>query len=283
MSKPAKRHKKRSLRTRLRAALAAGRPRKEGERYACGRLKPPKPNARVVAERTRLLGTDQGLERAEAPLDVALARGWIGEAHHRTAGQLRRLYARAGLEGPRLRGSLARGGVAEEREEATKPWSAMSDAELAAVFDAAFSLADPRVAALPALDTGAFDRLEAQADGSAAEALGAWRAANAAMTREERSAVFLAVIAEQWPLWVLERARGRLTAPAERQRDLLIAGLSKAGAALRNPAVSSPADPDVAMLPKARAFGPRRAETIHYVTPEGEQVLEVVRVKRRGQ
>lgn len=68
-----------------------GRPRKQGERYPSGKLKPAKPNAKVVAMRRAMLGAKDGervdLAKAENPMDLALERGWISEKRHR-AGQL---------------------------------------------------------------------------------------------------------------------------------------------------------------------------------------------------
>lgn len=69
-----------------------GRPRKAGDRYPSGKLKPDvKPNSRVVAMRRALLGAKDGeavdLTKAENPMDLALERGWMTERRHR-AGQL---------------------------------------------------------------------------------------------------------------------------------------------------------------------------------------------------
>lgn len=69
-----------------------GRPRKTGDRYPSGKLKPQnRPNTKVVAARRAMLGAKDGeqvdLTKAENPMDLALERGWISEKRHR-AGQL---------------------------------------------------------------------------------------------------------------------------------------------------------------------------------------------------
>jgi hypothetical protein len=90
-----------------RAGRRAGRKRQEGERYACGKLKPPAPNPKVVALRRAMLGREDlapaALAAAENPLDLMLARGWIEERLHRAANAYAALHRRAGLEAPALR------------------------------------------------------------------------------------------------------------------------------------------------------------------------------------
>jgi hypothetical protein len=58
-----------------------GRPRKEGERYPAGKLKPPTPNPVTLARRRALLGNQDATAaqcaKAENPLDLMLERGWI--------------------------------------------------------------------------------------------------------------------------------------------------------------------------------------------------------------
>ena len=56
MGKGSKPHRSKVGRHRGLGHSRAGRPRQAGERYASGRLKPPEPNARVVAGRLALLG-----------------------------------------------------------------------------------------------------------------------------------------------------------------------------------------------------------------------------------
>lgn len=77
----------------------AGRPRKEGERYDNGRLKPTGPNLRVVEMRRSLLGDGEArgaaLRAAENPLDLMLARGWIDQDAKDAGRTFARLHAEA--------------------------------------------------------------------------------------------------------------------------------------------------------------------------------------------
>ena len=79
----------------------AGRPRKEGPRYANGRLKPPGPNEKVVAHRRMLLGEPDAagarLKAAENPLDLMLARGWLQRKEYEAGRAFAALHARARL------------------------------------------------------------------------------------------------------------------------------------------------------------------------------------------
>ncbi len=87
----------------------AGRPRKEGERYASGRLKPPAPNARVVAERRALLGDAEAaggaLRAAENPLDLMAQRGWLSREAQGAGQAFARLHARGRMGLPKIRTS----------------------------------------------------------------------------------------------------------------------------------------------------------------------------------
>jgi hypothetical protein len=88
-------------------AAKAGRKRLDGERYACGKRRPPAPNPKVVALRRAMLGGEApspgALAAAENPLDLMLARGWIDEPLHRAAADYAALHRRAALDGPALR------------------------------------------------------------------------------------------------------------------------------------------------------------------------------------
>lgn len=85
----------------------SGRKRAEGERHACGKLRPPGPNPKVLAIRRAMLGREDlepaALAAAENPLDLMLARGWIEERLHRAAVAYAALHRRAALEAPALR------------------------------------------------------------------------------------------------------------------------------------------------------------------------------------
>lgn len=95
------RGRKRALRKQrvayAKVAAPTGRPRLEGPRQACGRLKPPTPNPVVVAQRRVLLSKPDakgvGLRDAENALDLLLARGWLPVTLHHAAREFRSLYA----------------------------------------------------------------------------------------------------------------------------------------------------------------------------------------------
>lgn len=89
-----------------RMTYKTGRPRKSGERYPGGKLKPQNgPNAKVVAMRRALLGANDGedvdLTMAENPMDLAFARGWISEPRHRAGKLFANLYR--GIRMPALK------------------------------------------------------------------------------------------------------------------------------------------------------------------------------------
>lgn len=89
-----------------RLTYKTGRPRKSGDRYPGGKLKPQNgPNAKVVAMRRALLGADDGdevdLTMAENPMDLAFARGWISEPRHRAGKLFANLYR--GIRMPALK------------------------------------------------------------------------------------------------------------------------------------------------------------------------------------
>lgn len=102
MGKGSRPHRSTKPRRTRRAGIGhsrAGRPRKAGERYENGRLRPAGPNERVLALRRRLLdrpeAAAQGLRAAENPLDLMLARGWIGQEAHSAGKAFARLHAEA--------------------------------------------------------------------------------------------------------------------------------------------------------------------------------------------
>ena len=186
-----------------------GRPRKEGPRHPSGQLvQKVEPNAKVVELRRALVGEAPGarLADAEDPMSLALARGWITEAQHR-AGQV---YASAWRRShPQRRAP----GLAEVQEPATRDrrrLEEMSDAELAAAFDAVFGEAE--TAGPPS---------EAQQ----VEARGRYNAMSRTLTAAEQTEVFLCFCLASWPQWILQRCAGRFDTPWERKHRLLVSGL----------------------------------------------------------
>lgn len=94
-------------RARMMASIArkarqptGGRPRLEGDRYDCGKLKPPPPNERVIAMRRHMLGNPSArvgqLAVAENAVDLAHARGWLTPNQREAINAYRELYVTAG-------------------------------------------------------------------------------------------------------------------------------------------------------------------------------------------
>src|SRR3569833_1199420 len=98
----------------------AGRPRKEGDRYPSGKLRPPAPNE--VTQAKRKAGD---AEAGEHPLDFAFSQKWITERDHRAATAYRSAYDGAHIGGPRMsHGSLPE---VVPSEDLRINWSQMSD------------------------------------------------------------------------------------------------------------------------------------------------------------
>ena len=247
---------------RRRGSSKAGRPRKEGERYPGGQLKPPGPNEITIARRRELVGEKGDLTRATSPMDLALERGWITEKHHRTGAAVVSIYNAAKI------GVQTRSGVANLEEAARSvdvnrdDFGTMPDAQVAAVWDATFNVTD------------AVDR-----EKQAAIALVRWKRINAVLTPAQGREVFLVCVCNSWPHWIVQRHAGHFGTSWERARDLLITGLDEVSAALRPVTkprariepVEAPRLPPTAVLEESTA----------YVNPTGELLFEVVRRTRK--
>lgn len=81
------------------SAKSTGRPRKDRDRYANGRLKPEPPNPVVMEQRRALAGVGArdaaALRAAGAPLDLARARGWLASELYDAAQAYAALWRRA--------------------------------------------------------------------------------------------------------------------------------------------------------------------------------------------
>lgn len=251
---------------KARGSSKAGRPRKEGDRYPSGKLKPPAPNEHVVAKR-KAGDADAG----EHPLDFALSQGWLDERLHRTAMDYRTAYGRAHFEGaPRL----AMGGLAEAMpSEALKlKWTEMSDTDIVEIFDQVFNV-----------ETPSEDR-----DAGAAKAWIRWKMLNNALRSDEREELFRVAILGSWPFWMPKAASDlALGANDQRKRSLLMSALEGASRAMRPPKPKA----TITSLPDTHKRTAKSEVPVRYETPDGQAVqptsrrgvsFEVVeRVRRR--
>lgn len=204
-----------------RLASKNGRPRKSGDRYPSGKLKPDVgPNARVIALRRALLGAKDGeavdLTKTEHPLDLALARGWLIQERCDAAQLFIRLYrgirfpVMAVSADPSDRGVLSKEDRALVGEKLN--WANMPSADVNRLFDAvvmsARSAPEPRSSEpLPQVP----DQL---------------REIWAALKPEQARELFSVCVLGHWPQWVVWQARGQVVpGPSRRRQRLLIDGL----------------------------------------------------------
>ena len=199
-----------------------GRPRKTGDRYPSGKLKPDvKPNSRVVAMRRALLGARDGdtvdLTKTEHPLDLALARGWLTQERYDAAQLFIRLYR--GIRFPMMQVSRDPSdlGVLSKEDRALVGeklnWANMPSADVNRLFDAVVMAARPSTPAPRQADP--LPQVPAQL-----------REIWAALKPEQARELFSVAILGHWPQWVIWQARGEMVpGPARRRQRLLVDGL----------------------------------------------------------
>lgn len=201
-----------------------GRPRKSGDRYPSGKLKPDvKPNSRVVAMRRALLGAKDGeavdLSKTEHPLDLALARGWLTQERYDAAQLFIRLYR--GIRFPVMAVSRDPSdlGVLSKEDRALigekLNWANMPSADVNRLFDAVVMAARPSTPA------------PRQAD-PLPVVPGQLREIWAALKPEQARELFSVAILGHWPQWVIWQVRGEVApAGARRRKRLLLDGLDE--------------------------------------------------------
>lgn len=239
---------------------STGRPRKEGERFPNGRLKPQPPNPIVLAARQALGVTDP--RKPCTPLLLAFERGWISDVEYGTGRAYAGVYRRAQLCSP---GAITVSDTSIQAGVEDVPdvkWSEMSRKMIAQIWDSAFR------------DVGTYEGSEATQE-RAARAMQRWKQMSAAMTADERSEVDLVCLRESWPQWILQRAAGRFETSWERKRDLLLSGLSKMTRKIETPAPAN--DDDAEVRSRARTPGPRRVEETIYVDQDGNELFRAER------
>jgi hypothetical protein len=233
-----------------RGSSNAGRPKKAGDRYPSGKLKPAGPNQEVIAKRKA-----GDAAAGEHPLDFAMSQGWINEAQHRTAMDYRAAYSRAHFDGaPRL----AMGGLAEASpSEALKvKWGEMSDAEIVEIFDQVFSVETP----------------PEDAEAGAIKAWARWKMLNIALRPDEREELFRVAILGSWPFWMPKAAADHaLGAKDQQKRSLLLSALEGASRAMRPPKPKASISP----VPDQPKRVPKAEVPVRYETPDGQPVQPV--------
>lgn len=227
----------------------AGRPKQEGERYACGKLKPKGPNETVLAKRQA-----GDAAAGEHPLDFALSQGWITERQHRDAADYRTAFNRVHRSsfGPKL--ARANYGEVEPAEALRVKWAQMSDEEITAIFDKVFNVV-----------AGPEDR-----EALEAAALARWKLLNAALTHAEREELFMVCVLGSWPLWMPKKAADRaLGIKDELKQQRLLGGLGAVGRALRPP---KRRDDNIVSVPFQPSRKGRAELPVRYETSEGQEV-----------
>jgi hypothetical protein len=227
----------------------AGRPKKEGDRYACGKLKPRGPNEAVVAKRQAGDAT-----AGEHPLDFALSQGWVTERQHRDAAAYRATFNRAhqGVSGPRL--AMSKYGEVEPTEALRTKWAEMSDEAIVEIFDRVFSY-----------EPGPEDREQLEA-----AALERWKRLNVALKPAEREELFMVCVLGSWPLWMPKQAADHaLGIKDEVKRQRLFDGLGAVGRAMRPP---KQAGDNIVPVPFARTRKDKGELPVRYETAEGIEV-----------
>ena len=262
---------------RRRGSSKAGRPRKAGERYPSGKLRPPEPNARVLADRAAMLGTKvdakgQEVQRtdwqnASTPMDLALARGWVTEEEHRAGAKFLACYLGARLGGP----SMGHGGPKEVdlgAEVGARIFKDMTSEEITEIWDNVFN----RTA-------------DIDAESRTAASHRRWVLLNAALKRDEQDELFSVCVLNSWPQWLVQRVAGHFGTRWEAKRDVLVAGLRKVRLAMApRKAPAPPPAPPVPMVSNTRVLhdAPKLVERTQYVNEAGEVLLEVELKRRRG-
>lgn len=222
----------------------AGRPRKEGDRYPSGKLKPPAPNEALLKRRKA-----GDAAAGEHPLDFALSQNWITEQMHRDASAYRAAFNVAHIGGPRMScGSLAE---VPPSETLRMNWSQMSDAEIVEIFDKVFSG-----------ELGPEDRPKLEA-----AALERWKRLNAALTTREREELFRVCILGSWPFWMPKKASSHALGVMDMAKEeFLLGGLGAVGRALRPP---RPKAAKITPVPFKRARTGRTEVPVRYETEDG--------------
>lgn len=256
-----------ATRGKRKGSSKAGRPKKGGDRYPGGKLKPaPQPNQIMLDRRAELC---DDVTMASCPLDAAYANGWLTLKEHRT-GEQYALLRRLAVPG---RPGMAAGG-AHEADISTvgsaapfvkNMWAIMPDAQIKAIWDAAFREVRQEG------DLSSAEKREAQARERS-------RSADTSMTHAERREVELICIHQEWPEWFAARRAGDLDQAGYR---LLVSGLRKIAASWKPKADNENRPGSISPVPYRPSLHGTPVDRETHVNENGEVVLEVERVRRR--
>lgn len=260
-----------------------GRPRKEGPRFPNGRLKPEPVKNKIVLRRRGEICED--VTKASCPVDAALANGWLKPEDHRAACLFEALANQVNAEGPGLPRAMDLSTPSSAVDMRGVEFREMLAADVAKVWDSALSRGGPA------------------SDDDSERAMRLWKKINAGLDPETRREVYAVTVGQDWPQWINQRVAARSIErriKAEKREptheeavklqrcqderwneryDLLVKGCEQIRAALRIDAIQSAPVREGEITPVP---GPKVRETIHYVDPTGAQVLEVVKIKRKG-
>lgn len=225
----------------------AGRPRKEGDRYPSGKLRPPMPSAVTIAKRKA-----GDSEAGEHPMDFALSQGWLTERDHQAASSYRAAFNRSHIGGPRM----SHGGLCEvtPSEELRLNWSQLSDEEITEIFDRVFSI-----------EAGPANPEKLQAD-----ALWLWKRLNAALSPEERDELFMVCVVGSWPFWMPKMAAAKDLGVKDRQKVATL--LNALGAVSRALRPDKPKGDTITSVPHKATREGRAEQSVRYETQDGDEI-----------
>lgn len=261
-----------------------GAKRKPGERYANGRLKPPPVRNVVVVRRRAMICKD--ITKASCPLDAALGNDWITEEQHRAATLFESVARRILAMGPRAPSAMDLSTPSSVIDAKGIVWGKMKSADVTAVWDSAMSRS-----------TGGFDE-----EGDEKLAL-IWKQIAASLGHDEMKELHALTIGQDWPQWINQRimARSLKRRIKAEKRDatdeeqdridaaedprwekrfaLFVSACEQLRRGMRKDRIDSLPERDGTITPIP---GPKVVEREIRVTATGEQVLEVVRIRRKG-
>lgn len=193
---------------RVSSRSKGGRPKQSGDRYPSGKLRPQKPNEKVVEIR-QAFGLEK-LGQKFTPIEVAFHRGWIDEETYWAAARYAALHrtAMAGAGAPQHANQNLREAPNTVDVRALS-FAALTDREVAAIWDSA-------------MGSERSPQTDEERQAKATRLLRCW---NARMTPEQLEEIGNTVLRDSWPQWIIQRVAGRFGTSWERTREVLIAGL----------------------------------------------------------